>query len=176
MKDILEEKIKSAGFSHYKAIDISQIVFERTLRQSCEMNSCGKYGKCYSCPPYVGEIDDCIAKVKSYRKGYIFQYVGQLEDSYDFEGMMRVQDEFGQLVRDFRSELKDVDCLFLGAGPCTLCKECNFLNGKPCRQPALMISSVEAHGIYVNPTLLNVGLKYNNGESTVSYVGIVMIK
>ena len=173
---IIENNVAKSDFTYYKPITIDEIVFEAELRKSCEMNACGKFGGSYSCPPHVGEINDCIAKVKKYSKGFIFQYVGQLEDSYDFEGMMENQDVFTEKVRKFRTEIKDIDCLVLGAGPCTLCKECAYKTGKPCVSKNLMISSVEAHGMFVNPTLLNVGLHYNNGIDTVSYVGIVMIK
>lgn len=176
MKNLIEEKIESVCFTHYAPVDISQIVFEASLRKSCEVNSCGKYGKSYSCPPHVGEINDCIAKVKNFNKGYIFQYVGELEDSYDFEGMMASQDVFVEKARTLRELINDDNCIFLGAGPCTLCKTCAFALGKPCVFPNKMISSVEAHGIFVNPTLINVGLKYNNGENTVSYVGLVLFK
>ncbi len=172
----IEQCIKNSGFTFYAPIKLEQIVFEKSLRALCEMNSCGKYGKSHSCPPNIGDIESCIEKVKQFDLGFIFQHVGNLEDSYDFEGMMKEQDVFQERCVTLRKMIDDKSILLLGAGPCCLCEKCTKSEGAPCRQPEKMIASVEAHGIFVNPTLVNAGLKYNNGENTVSYVGIVMKK
>ncbi len=162
-----------------KEITTSQIVFERTLRQSCEMNQCGKFGCNYCCPPYIGEIDDCIAKAKRYSGGYIFQLVTKLEDSYDFEGMMAGQELFKDKILNLNNMLcqsESEEFLLLGAGPCSVCEKCGAITGSACQHPEKRIASVESHGIFINPTLINVGLKYNNGESTVSYCGVVLLR
>ncbi len=166
-------------FSFVKEINIAQIVFEPTLRKSCELNHCGKFGSNYCCPPHVGEIDDCIKKAKNFGDGYIFQLITQLEDSYDFEGMMEGQELFKEKILKLNNLLCEENCedfLLLGAGPCSVCKTCGAVSGVPCRNPSKKIASVESHGIFINPTLINVGLKYNNGENTVSYCGVVLLK
>ncbi len=165
-------------FSFVKEIKSSQIVFERTLRKSCELNHCGKFGSNYCCPPHVGEIDDCIQKAKDYGDGYIFQFITQLEDSYDFEGMMEGQELFKDKILKLNNLLHAENLenfLLLGAGPCSVCETCGAVTGASCRNPERKIASVESHGIFINPTLINVGLKYNNGENTVSYCGVVLI-
>ncbi len=176
MMKLIENALVKADFTHYAPLKLENIVFEESLRSSCEMNTCRMFGGSYSCPPHIGEIKDCIGKVKGYSKGFIFQYVGQLEDPYDFESMMDAQNTFKDKTLEVRKLIDSNDILLLGAGPCTVCKECAFKRNAPCVFPDKMISSVEAHGIFVNPTLVNCGLKYNNGENTVSYCGIVMIK
>jgi len=122
------------------------------------------------CPPHIGGAEECIANVKRYSGGILVQSVIQLEDSFDFEGMIAGQKEHDRRMRELAKE----DCLILGAGPCPLCNECGAVKGTPCPRPAEAVSSVEAHCIDVMRTLANVGLKYNNGESTVSYVGLIL--
>lgn len=169
-------EISEVKFTHIAPISIDEIVFEPTVRDACKANTCGQYGKSHSCPPNIGKIDDCINIVKQYKKGWLFQYVGTCRDVFDWDGMMEAQDIFNDLIIKFRHTTKDTECLILGGGPCKLCKKCAFLDNKPCRFPDLMISSVEGHGIFVNKTLNKVGLEYNNGENTVSYVGVILRK
>ncbi|MFI3166678.1 MAG: DUF2284 domain-containing protein [Bacillota bacterium] len=178
MNNKVKEKIESCEFSFSKEIKSSQIVFEPTLRKSCELNHCGKYKSNYCCPPHVGEIDDCIKKAQNFGDGYIFQLITQLEDSYDFEGMMEGQERFKEKILKLNDLLHEANCknfLLLGAGPCSVCETCGAITGKECPNPSKKIASVESHGIFINPTLINVGLKYNNGENTVSYCGVVLI-
>ena len=156
------------------------IVTERALRKACEQNVCGKYGTNWMCPPGIGEIDPLIEKVRSYGDGLLIQSVYELEDSFDFEGMMKSaewhRNSFLSLLKAIEQHIDGKSLLPLNAGHCDICQECTFKQNKTCRFPDKAISSVEAHGIDVSRTLSKVGLKYNNGPDTVSYVGIILAK
>ena len=67
---------KEEGASGTADIELAQIVFDETLRKSCEMNSCGNFKRNWMCPPYCGEISECIAKAKQYERGVVLQYIG----------------------------------------------------------------------------------------------------
>ena len=76
----LMEKFEALGKSlecrtNCAEIDVSRIVFDAGLRKSCEMNSCGAYGRNYMCPPFCGEIHELIDKAKSYQKAFVFQSI-----------------------------------------------------------------------------------------------------
>ena len=173
----ITEKIAKIGFDNCVRIKLSQIVFDTVFRKLCETNTCRKYGTNYMCPPLIGEAEDCIAKVKRYSGGWLLQSIVQLEDSFDFEGMTAGQKEHDRRMRELAGLLRGSgDYLILGAGPCPQCAECGAASGKPCPRPADAISSVEAHRIDVNKTVTNAGLKYNNGEATVSYIGMLLLK
>ena len=73
---------------NYGSISVNLIVFNRELIKYCEMNSCGNYGRNYMCPPFIGETESNIAKIKQYNNAIVFQKAYQLEDSYDYDGMM----------------------------------------------------------------------------------------
>ena len=173
----LINKITEVGFDKFAEIKLEQIVFNTEFRKLCEVNTCQKYGTNYMCPPHIGGAEECIDKVKRYFGGMIVQSIVQLEDSFDFEGMMAGQKEHDRRMRKLAGELKgNGDYLILGAGPCPICIECGVAKKTPCIKPNEAVSSVEAHCIDVNKTITNAGLKYNNGEATVSYVGLVLIK
>ena len=83
------EKITGLGFDNVKKIPVSQIPFEPSLISLCEMNTCGNYKRCYTCPPYVGKTEELVAKAKSYDEIIVFQKIYRLEDSFDIEGIKR---------------------------------------------------------------------------------------
>ncbi|MFZ2537422.1 MAG: DUF2284 domain-containing protein [Oscillospiraceae bacterium] len=158
-------------------ISVSKIEFYPSLTALCEMNSCGAYGKNYTCPPLVGKIDDLIAKIKKFDTAIIFRAVYPLEDSFDIEGMDEGSFKFKQLtytIFDIAKKI-DPDCLVLGAGGCRLCEKCGAANNTPCLHPDRAISSLEAHGIQVSELALQIGMRYISGQNTVTYFGGVFI-
>ena len=62
-----EELIRLAlenGATKATIITQDQIVTSATFRDICATNACGIYGKCWMCPPDVGDIEELMAKVK----------------------------------------------------------------------------------------------------------------
>lgn len=79
------------GADRAAVIDTARIPFDKGLRAYCAANACGCYDKNWACPPGVGEPDEVIARAKGYRRALVFQAVGRLEDSFDFEGMVAAE-------------------------------------------------------------------------------------
>ena len=84
----LAEQVRGLGAYKAGVVDLQDVRFDRAFRAMCETNACGNYGKCWMCPPDAGDIDALMNEAKSYQKALVYQTVGTLEDSYDFEGMM----------------------------------------------------------------------------------------
>ena len=95
----LLEQVRGLGAYRAELIDVEKIRFDRAFRELCEQNACGNYGQCWMCPPDAGDIDELIAEAGSYRRALVYQTVGKLEDSYDFEGMMEAARVHGELSR-----------------------------------------------------------------------------
>lgn len=157
-------------------IDVSRIVFDAGLRQSCEMNDCGAYGKNYMCPPFCGEIHELIDKAKKYQKGFVFQSIHELEDSFDIENMEKGSLVHNQLVLSMGqyARMTDPGCLVLGAGGCRNCSPCAAVKGEACRFPEKAFPSLEAYGVFVSKLAQACGLRYINGVNTVTYFGMVL--
>ena len=172
------EFAKEEGASGTADIELAQIVFDETLRKSCEMNSCGNFKRNWMCPPYCGEISECIAKAKQYERGVVLQYIGELEDSYDFEGMMNAAEAFQKMfiktVRYVRTLGWDI--YPLGAGGCRNCERCAVIDGAPCRHPEEAFPSLESHGIFVSELAQKSGMNYINGQNTVTYFGAILYR
>lgn len=178
--DFASDLIKLAfenGATFAATIRTGDIPFAPELRECCTQNYCGRYATCWVGPPAVGEVIDLMDKVRQFEFGLVIQTVDQLEDSFDYEGMLAARKHhetvYQQTLAAVRSKYPGLQKLALDAGCCDICPTCTYPD-EPCRFPEIAIPSVEAYGINVNPMLMNCGLKYNNGKDTVSYVGLII--
>ena len=173
---MLVEKIKMIPFSNVSEADVSDISFEPSLLELCKLNQCGNYGKCYTCPPIVGDIDTLVAKAKSFVRIIVFQKVYKIEDSFDIEGMDEAVKDFAMLVQKVNEICKSepYNLQVLGAGGCRLCERCGIIDNIECRFPDRAVPSLESYGINVSKLAQICGMKYINGQNTVTYFGGVL--
>lgn len=165
-----------AGATKATVIQAKDIVLSATFRDICARNSCGMYGRCWMCPPDIGDIEPLMAQVRSYRYGLLYQTISNLEDSFDFEGMQEAGKNhvwLSQRIEAFMMPILEKH-LHLTCGGCRLCERCAKLDGLPCRKPEQALSSMEGYGIDVSSTCKPTELKYINGQNTVTYFGIVL--
>ncbi len=166
-----------AGATRAKVIEADTIKSDKAFRDMCAANSCGMYGKCHMCPPDIGEIDVMMNELKTYKHALVYQLVSPLEDSFDFEGMMTAKKHMYRLSQKIRTEFDGINTktvLHLGAGGCGACASCAKQEDKPCRNPSLAMSSLEAYGIDVSQLAAVADMKYINGANTVTYFGAVL--
>ena len=165
------------GVFKVKIIQVEKIETDKSFRSLCESNACGMYGKCYMCPPNVGNIDELMAQIKNYDYGLVYQIVGQIEDSYDFEGMLDEKKKSYLITQKLRKVFNNIGIskvLHLGAGGCGVCDKCAQQDGIPCRFPELATPSLEAYGVNVSNLAKVADMKYTNGQNTVTYFGAVL--
>ena len=181
-KQLLFEMLAAAPLSlgAYKAsvMETKDIVLDRAFRDMCASNACGVYGKCWMCPPDVGDIEVLMQEVGQYDYALVYQTVTELEDSYDFEGMIEAKKKSYPLAQGLRKTFDDpkfAKVLHLGAGGCGVCKVCAKRTSEPCRYPERAMPSLEAYGINVSALAKSAGMKYINGQDTVTYFGAVLI-
>lgn len=174
-----EELIKLAlenGAAKAEIISVDQIITSAEFREACRQNVCGLWGKCWMCPPDVGDIEPLMARLRTYRHCLWYQSIGELEDSFDFEGMTEIKKQHLSISQVIEEKIKPVlgRHLHLSCGGCGLCERCTRQDGQPCRFPEKAMSSLEAYGIDVYQTTKATSLKYINGQNTVTYFGGVL--
>ena len=54
------------GATNASVISADKLVLDKVFRDMCAANYCGMYGKCWTCPPDVGEIEELMEKVRSF--------------------------------------------------------------------------------------------------------------
>lgn len=100
---MIVQKLEKLDFDHIGKIAVSEIAFEPSLIDLCKMNTCGNYGKSYTCPPLVGETDELIRRTKTYQTAVVFQKIYPLEDSFDIEGMNAARHRFQKALDNVRT-------------------------------------------------------------------------
>lgn len=166
------------GADKASVVDISRVPFKEEFRLACEQNTCGNYKTSWTCPPGVGDINELIADAKTYSKALVFQSIGQLEDSFDIEGMEESEQRHQKIMRTLCDEFAQIlpaDTLRLGSGQCLICEKCTYPDS-PCRYPDKAITSVSSYGIAVSELAPACGMNYINGQNTVTYFSVFIYK
>lgn len=165
-----------SGAHKASVIAAADIPLRREFREACEQNTCGQYGKCWTCPPDVGDIDELMARVRRYGQALVFQTVGLLDDSFDYEGMQAAAREHDRVTQAvFGAVMPGLPhTLGLGAGSCQVCEVCTRVKNEPCPWPEKAVPSLEAHGVAVSELAPLCGMNYINGQNTVTYFGAVL--
>ena len=172
----LAELAAQAGFTAWSALDVNTVELKPEVRDMCATNACGQYEKRWSCPPGCGTLEDCTARLKQFTHGILVQTVGDIEDSYDIEGMMEAEEahkaHFTAMYKTLRAQ--NLPVLALGAGCCTQCRQCTYPDA-PCRFPDQMVSSMEAYGMLVLEVCKANGLQYYYGADKIAYTGCFLL-
>lgn len=173
---LLTDIALDAGADKATVITADAVVLSSTFRDICKSNSCGMYGRCWMCPPDVGDIDILMAEIRKHQHALLYQSIAGIEDSFDIEGMQEAGIRHAWLSQRIEAFLMPVlgKHLHLSCGGCRLCERCAKLDGLPCRKPEQALASMESYGIDVYNTCKPTALKYINGQNTVTYFGIVL--
>ena len=102
----LVKAVLQAGAIKAVILPQSQIVLSDSFRKICESNQCGGYGRCWMCPPHIGEIHALMDEVRTYPQGVWFQTIHPIEDSFDIEGMFAAGGKHAQVSLAIREAVK----------------------------------------------------------------------
>ncbi|MDR0486682.1 MAG: DUF2284 domain-containing protein [Treponema sp.] len=170
MSALFEEAVKDRAFE-YAVIPVAAIIFSPELIKACESNICGNYNKCWTCPPAIGSLEDQKRKITAFSSSFVFTTKADLEDSFDYEGMTRAKAVHDKLTAELHERFGASNAVY-GAGGCTICGRCAY--PASCRFPGKTYSSIEAAGINVTELSRAAGIRYNNGENTVTYFSMIL--
>lgn len=164
------------GFEHSAPLDPATIELKQEVREMCASGKCAMYDRRWSCPPGCGSLEDCREVLKGYTRGVLVQSVGELEDSFDVETMMETEASHKERFTAMTNALRDrqTGALPIGAGCCTLCRDCTYPDA-PCRFPDRKMTSMEAMGMLVVEVCKANGLDYFYGQNTIAYTSCFLL-
>ena len=168
---------EEAGFTAWAPLDPSTIDLKPQVRDMCAANTCGQYGKRWSCPPGCGSLEECGARLKGFTHGILVQTYGDIEDGFDFEAMMEIEADHKEHFVKMYARLRDTTqekILALGAGCCTACAKCTYPD-EPCRFPEKQTASMEAYGMLVLEVCKANGLAYYYGADKMAYTSCFLL-
>jgi len=172
----IAELAKKCGFTHSAQINIPGLEFLPEVRSMCNPEQCKSYNTSWSCPPACAPLDELKEKVNTYQFGVLIQTVSEVEDNYDWEGMMAAGElqkkNFAEMWKELRNEYNDI--FAMGSGKCSLCKTCTYPDN-PCCKPNEKEISMEACGLFVSKVCKDNGLEYNYGPGKMAYTSCFFI-
>ena len=173
MNEILAEISAAIGIPihEWAVLHSDKLIFSHDLLEYCKTNACGLYNKSWTCPPACETLEEQRKKILSYKNVLVFTTIRKLEDSFDFENMTIARDDHILLTAGLSKRLGDNPVY--GAGHCPICKTCAFPD--PCLFPEKKIGSIEAAGIDVTALSKAAGIKYHNGQNTVTFFSMILI-
>ena len=95
---VLKEKAIESGLYECGDMAVEKIKFYPELRKACEVNTCRKYDTKWTCPPGVGTLEECKARLIKFNTMLLFSKKIELEDEFDIE--IQAEDA-GKSVKEF---------------------------------------------------------------------------
>lgn len=162
-------------FNEVGIVKTTECLFSHHVRQACEQNQCGCWGKNWRCPPACGSSEELKILVQSYPNMLLFTKIIQLEDSFDVEAMDRGRKAFTNSLRllNHTHHLTDNHMMILGVGACDLCYPCPYPK-EECPHLEDSFIALEATGIDVVALAKKANIKYYHGSNTVTYFAAIL--
>ena len=172
---LVQETILETGFQEAGVILTEKLSFHEDVRKLCEENQCRCYGTTWACPPAVGSLEECKERVLLFKYLHLFSKVYVVEDFMDMSGFLEAMKDFKVIARALDKKLRGKlePMQILSNESCDRCKTCTYPD-EPCRFPDELHHSIEGYGFYVSELAELAGIKYMNGENTVTFFGAVL--
>lgn len=171
-----DEFISQYPIYEYRILDTKDIFARERVRIICQ-TECQRYGSTWACPPAVGTLEECEAKIKSYSNAVFFSSVAEVSDVLNMEEMLatrQVHEELTTEVGDFlKSEGHEI--YILSTESCDICEVCTYPNA-PCRFPEKMHPCVESHGIIVCELAEKYNMEFTLSANQILWFGILFLK
>jgi predicted metal-binding protein len=167
---------RECGFSQWAFLEPGTMEFRAEVRAMCEADKCHAYGRSWACPPALGPLEECGARVAGYPGGILLQTTAHLEDDFDYEAMDKASKDNAERTQTFARLLREKcpDVFVFGNGACRLCKDGCTYPDAPCRFPDEMSPSLEAYGLVVSDLCKANNLSYYYGPLTLTYTSAVL--
>ncbi len=176
LEEFLQENADKLGIHEYGFTTVDKISFSPQVRDLCEKNYCGHYGKSWACPPAVGTYEECKSAIEAYENVFVFTTLHPLEDSFDVEGMLagqKAHNVVSEKVFKVATDFIEGEVLNLSKDGCGICDKCTYPDA-PCRLPDKLAPSIESYGVEVNRLASAAKVHYIGGANTVTYFGCVI--
>ena len=123
-----EDFIAEYPIYEYRLLDTKDLSVAERVRIVCKQE-CERYGTTWACPPAVGTLKECEARIHSYDRAVFFSSVAEVSDLMNMEEMLATRDAHEELTTKVAEYLKGEGfCTFtLSTESCDICKECAYL-------------------------------------------------
>lgn len=167
---------QEVGFDAVACCDIGTLHSRKEIREMCDESQCQSYRHNWSCPPGCPTLVECQSIMQSYSCAILVQTIGDMEDSFDQEAIIRAGKLHTERVHAICSLLRQhfLHVLGLSDGGCRICEVCAYPD--PCLFPNQAVGSMSAYGLFVSKVCQDNGLQYYHGDKTITYTACILFK
>lgn len=83
MLDSFCKLARKIGFDEAKPLKVAMLKPMDSVRDMCAEDKCRAYQKNWTCPPAIGTLEECEARMQCYSYGILLQTVGHLQKRID---------------------------------------------------------------------------------------------
>lgn len=175
-REWLEEKLADFPLYQYEFIHTDELMFSDRVRYICE-TECPMYNTTWACPPAVGSIEECKARVLSYDEGLMVVTITEVSDIANIEETLSTRAPHEEITREIHALVREKaeDTMVLSTEACAHCEECAY-PGCACRFPDRMYPCVESHGIVVTDIAEKYGIDFMAGGNIVTWFSLILFR
>jgi predicted metal-binding protein len=171
--ETINEKLAQLPLYDYRLFDANMLETSEAVRVVCEENDCGMYDASWCCPPAVGTYEQCVEKLRAYKRALLFSTIWQPVDVLDLNESLELKKSHEAVTREVVELFSDegVDNYALTSG-CSVCDECAWPNA--CRFPKCAIPNIESHGVVLYALTEKLGMETDFTNGFLPYFGLVL--
>ena len=172
----LEERLADYPLYAYEFITTDELVFADRVRYICE-HECPMYNTTWACPPAVGTVEECRARVMAFREGLMIATITEVSDIANIRETLDTRADHEAVTHAISRLIagESSETLTLSTEACALCEKCAW-PGAPCRHPDRMFPCVESHGILVTDLAERHGIDFLAGSNLVTWFSLIFYR
>lgn len=172
----LEERLAEFPLYAYDFITTDELVFADRVRWICE-HECPMYNTTWACPPAVGTVEACRARVLAFSEGLMIATITEVSDIANIEETLSTRADHERITREILEIVRQrsTQTLTLSTEACAHCARCSYPDA-PCRHPDRMFPCVESHGILVTDLAEKHGIDFLAGNNLVTWFSLILYK
>lgn len=172
----LEARLTAYPLYDYAFITTDELVFSDRVRYICE-HECPMYGATWACPPAVGTVEACRARVSAFREGLLFSTITEVSDIASIRETLDTRADHERITREILEIVRRQASatLTLSTEACAHCERCAWPHA-PCRHPDRMFPCIESYGILVTDLAEKHGMDCMTGGNLVTWFSLILYR
>lgn len=175
-RERLEAQLAELPLYQYAFIRTQDLFFTERVRWICE-HECPMYGKTWACPPAVGSVEECRARVMAYDEALLIATITEVTDIANMTETLATRAPHEEITRRalemVRAQAQDT--LVLSTEACAICENCAWPDA-PCRHPERMFPCVEGYGIMVTELAERTGIDFYAEGNLVTWFSLIFYR
>lgn len=161
----------------YRVLDPRKVAVYDRVRAVCRIE-CPRYGSTWACPPAVGSLEECAAKLRSYDEALFFTTVAEVSDVMNLEETLATRAAHEEITEQVGAFWRDegYEIFILSTESCEICEHCTYPEGKPCRFPERMHPCLESYGVVVSELAEQQQMEYLLGGNDILWFSMILLR